>query len=136
MAEIYEFLRYLDAPSFIVEKAPSAGLYDGQTDEDEMGITYRRIDEYLLNGMVLDKDKKQSRKCMKPVSINAKCLFHMVHNEALLKRTSIPLNSLVLSKVSRTRSNSSSNTVIYKKTYPVTSNPEYLSIGRLDFPKG
>ena len=51
VTEIYEFLRYLDAPDFIINKVPSAGLFDGQTDEDEMGITYKNIDRLLLNGM-------------------------------------------------------------------------------------
>ncbi len=44
VTEIYEFLRYLGAPSRIIEKAPSAGLYEGQTDEQEMGVTYAAID--------------------------------------------------------------------------------------------
>ena len=48
--EIYEILRYLGAPNEIIEKAPSAGLYEGQTDEQEMGITYAAIDEYILKG--------------------------------------------------------------------------------------
>ena len=50
VTEIYEVLRFLDAPKEIIEKAPSAGLYDGQTDEQEMGISYAAIDRYLLNG--------------------------------------------------------------------------------------
>ena len=50
VTEIYEFLRHLGAPRGITEKAPSGGLYDGQTDEEEMGITYRSIDNYLLGG--------------------------------------------------------------------------------------
>ena len=50
VTEIYEFLRYLGAPSRIIEKAPSAGLYEGQTDEQEMGVTYAAIDRYLLEG--------------------------------------------------------------------------------------
>ena len=49
VTEIYEFLRYLGAPDYIIRKAPSAGLFDGQTDEDEMGVTYRSIDEFLLS---------------------------------------------------------------------------------------
>ncbi len=48
--EVFEFLRYLDAPQHIIEKAPSAGLYDGQTDEQEMGIAYADLDRYLLTG--------------------------------------------------------------------------------------
>ena len=55
--EIFEFLRFLNAPASIVEKAPSAGLYEGQTDEKEMGVTYRAIDAYLLQGEVSDADK-------------------------------------------------------------------------------
>jgi NAD+ synthase len=49
--EIYEFLRFLNAPKSIIEKAPSAALFEGQTDEKEMGITYEEIDDYLLNGV-------------------------------------------------------------------------------------
>ncbi len=50
VSEIYEFLRYLNAPACIIEKAPSAGLFDGQTDEDEMGLKYADLDEFLLTG--------------------------------------------------------------------------------------
>jgi NAD+ synthase len=32
VTEVYEFLRYLGAPAAIIEKAPSAGLFEGQTD--------------------------------------------------------------------------------------------------------
>lgn len=47
VTEIYEFLRYLGAPSPIIEKAPSAGLFDSQTDEAEMGFKYSELDAYL-----------------------------------------------------------------------------------------
>lgn len=57
VTEIYEFLRYLNAPESIITKAPSAGLFDGQTDESEMGITYKKIDEFLLTGKVSEEDK-------------------------------------------------------------------------------
>lgn len=50
VTEIYEFLRFLDAPSNIITKAPSAGLFEGQTDEAEMGVTYAQIDEFILHG--------------------------------------------------------------------------------------
>lgn len=45
--EEYACLRYLDAPSNIVDKAPSAGLYPGQTDEQELGISYADVDKYV-----------------------------------------------------------------------------------------
>ena len=50
VTEVYEFLRHLDAPASVIEKAPSAGLYEGQTDEKDMGVTYAEIDEYIISG--------------------------------------------------------------------------------------
>jgi len=37
----------LGVPEEIIEKPPSAGLWDGQTDEKEMGITYEQLDNIL-----------------------------------------------------------------------------------------
>ena len=56
VTEVFAFLRYLNAPSSIVEKAPSAGLYEGQTDEEDMGITYQAIDQYLETGAATEQD--------------------------------------------------------------------------------
>lgn len=50
VTEIYEFLQYLGAPEVFWTKAPSAGLFEGQTDEAEMGVSYAEIDKYLLTG--------------------------------------------------------------------------------------
>ena len=58
VTEIYEFLRWLNAPACIIEKAPSAGLFDGQTDEQEMGITYKELDAYLFGKKVSDAAKQ------------------------------------------------------------------------------
>lgn len=58
VTEVYEFLDYLNAPKSIIEKAPSAGLYEGQTDENEMGISYSAIDTYLLTGYANEHDKE------------------------------------------------------------------------------
>lgn len=52
VGEIYEFLEYLDCPRVIIEKAPSAGLFEGQTDEAEMGVSYADIDKVVLGGEV------------------------------------------------------------------------------------
>ena len=45
-----EYLKYFNAPENIITKAPSAGLYEGQTDEQDMGVTYAAIDEYITRG--------------------------------------------------------------------------------------
>lgn len=50
VTEVYDYLRFLNVPDVIIKKAPSAGLWEGQTDEIEMGMTYKEIDEYLLHG--------------------------------------------------------------------------------------
>ena len=55
--EIFAFLRFLKAPASIVEKAPSAGLYEGQTDEQEMGVSYAAIDGFLQGGTVSEHDR-------------------------------------------------------------------------------
>ena len=56
VGEIYEFLEFLHAPRSIIEKAPSAGLFEGQTDEGEMGVSYAAVDEYILHGTGSEKD--------------------------------------------------------------------------------
>jgi NAD+ synthase len=56
VTETLEFLVHLDAPKRIIQKTPSAGLYDGQTDEAEMGVTYKAIDEYLQSGTTTPGD--------------------------------------------------------------------------------
>ena len=54
--EVIEFLDFLDAPESIRTKAPSAGLYEGQTDEQEMGVTYAAIDRFLETGEAEPED--------------------------------------------------------------------------------
>ena len=50
--EVFQFLKHLSAPEVFYEKSPSAGLFEGQTDESEMGVSYAEIDEYLLQGKI------------------------------------------------------------------------------------
>jgi len=55
--EVLEFLRYLGAPENIINKPPSAGLYEGQTDESDLGITYASVDKYITTGEASPEDK-------------------------------------------------------------------------------
>lgn len=48
--EVYELARYLKVPSQIIDKPPSAGLWEGQTDEEEMGVSYQELDSYIKTG--------------------------------------------------------------------------------------
>jgi len=49
-SQVRKLAEFLGVPEPIIKKAPSAGLYENQTDEGEMGITYEELDRYLLTG--------------------------------------------------------------------------------------
>lgn len=55
-AEVRAMARVLEVPEEIVAKPPSAGLWVGQTDEQEMGTSYDHIDAYLKGEPVPEKD--------------------------------------------------------------------------------
>ncbi len=57
--EIYKLLRYLECPVSIIDKAPSAALFEGQTDEKEMGLTYAELDKYILTGEATPEVRKK-----------------------------------------------------------------------------
>lgn len=57
VTEVYEFLDFLGAPESIRKKLPSAGLFEGQTDEGEMGVSYAAIDRYITTGEADEHDK-------------------------------------------------------------------------------
>ncbi|MGB4312314.1 MAG: NAD(+) synthase [Natronincolaceae bacterium] len=54
--EVYEWARVLGVPSEVIDKEPSAGLWKGQTDEEEMGTTYEKIDLYLDGEFIPKED--------------------------------------------------------------------------------
>ncbi|HEY9246147.1 MAG TPA: NAD(+) synthase, partial [Candidatus Methanoperedens sp.] len=47
--------RYLGIPVGIIEKIPTAGLWPGQTDERELGVTYETADKILV--MLVDEKR-------------------------------------------------------------------------------
>ena len=48
--EVRAMARDLGVPQPIIDKAPSAGLWLGQTDEQEMGFSYAELERYLTGG--------------------------------------------------------------------------------------
>ena len=48
--QVREVAEYLDIPRVIIDKPPSAGLWPGQTDEGQMGLSYKELDRYLMTG--------------------------------------------------------------------------------------
>lgn len=45
--QVYQLAKYLKIPKEIINQPPSAGLWDGQTDEDEFGFSYLEADQVL-----------------------------------------------------------------------------------------
>lgn len=60
--EIWELASFLNIPSLVIDKAPSAGLWDNQTDEDEMGFSYKVLDGFIQSG---EADKVTKSKIQK-----------------------------------------------------------------------
>ncbi len=56
--DVYAWGKVLAVPQVILDREPSAGLWQGQTDEKEMGTTYAYIDKYLAGGEIPEKDKE------------------------------------------------------------------------------
>jgi NAD+ synthase len=45
--QVYQLARWLELPAEVIEKAPSADLFEGQTDEQELGFRYAEVDRLL-----------------------------------------------------------------------------------------
>ena len=54
-SQVRELAEYLGIPKKIINKLPSAGLWEGQTDEKEIGISYEQLDKYLKTGKLNNK---------------------------------------------------------------------------------
>jgi NAD+ synthase len=57
-SQVREMARHLQVPDEIIEKPPSAGLWEGQTDEQEMGLTYEHLDRYFTSQTVPEEVRR------------------------------------------------------------------------------
>ena len=57
--EVVEASKILGISDYLAERVPTASLYEGQTDEIEMGITYKDLDRYILGGKVDEEVEKR-----------------------------------------------------------------------------
>ncbi|NMA54534.1 MAG: NAD(+) synthase [Firmicutes bacterium] len=53
--QVVDLARHLKLPDEIINKPPSAGLWPGQTDEAEMGLSYDDLDCFILSGQASSK---------------------------------------------------------------------------------
>ena len=56
--DVYQLAKYLEIPQEIIDKPPRAGLWNNQTDEDEIGMTYELLDKILYRNLEKDIDAK------------------------------------------------------------------------------
>ena len=54
--DVYKLAKYLNVPEEIINKPPRAGLWNNQTDEDEIGMTYELLDKILYRQVEKDID--------------------------------------------------------------------------------
>ncbi|MCD8554053.1 NAD+ synthase [Seleniivibrio sp.] len=92
--QVWELSEYLGIPQSVVDKAPTADLWVGQTDEQELGFTYRQADD-LLYAMVDERRRTPE-------------LIEMGFDEELVKkvaekvrRNQFKRNTTVIAKVSQ-----------------------------------
>jgi NAD+ synthase len=57
--QVRELAKFLGIPEPIINKPPSADLWEGQTDEAELGLSYDELDLYLASGEVSEALKKR-----------------------------------------------------------------------------
>ena len=58
-AEVVEAARIYGVRQDLAERVPSAGLFEGQTDEKEMGVSYAHLDAYVLGKEIPEEAKKR-----------------------------------------------------------------------------
>lgn len=58
-SEVVEGCKIYGISDRLAERTPSAGLFEGQTDETEMGVKYSDLDKYLLGGEIDSKSKER-----------------------------------------------------------------------------
>jgi len=57
--QVRELAHFLGIPEVIIDKPPSAGLWEGQSDEAELGLSYEELDHYLLSGQASEAVRKK-----------------------------------------------------------------------------
>ena len=58
-SEVVEAAKLYGIRTALAERVPTAGLYQGQTDEKEMGVTYHELDAYILGKEINEASKKR-----------------------------------------------------------------------------
>ena len=74
-SQVYALAKSLDVPTEILERIPTAELWDGQSDEEELGISYASLDKILLG---LER-QLSSEDLSKSTGINIESIYTNLH---------------------------------------------------------
>ena len=62
--DVYALAEELEIPERIIKKAPSAGFFEGQTDEQEIGMTYEELDAALFSLELNEYQPQNETECL------------------------------------------------------------------------
>lgn len=86
--QVWELARLIGVPSYIIDKKPTADLWEGQTDEGELGMSYRSLD-MILTGLELrmtaDTIAERTGFALKDVEGVIKLVRGSIHKRKLAK---------------------------------------------------
>jgi NAD+ synthase len=86
--EVRSLAKHLGVPSSILEKPPTADLWEGQSDEAELGLTYDELDRILVE--VVDKRiplDEMSERGFDPSQVER--VMHMIRSTQFKRRSPI-----------------------------------------------
>ena len=86
--QVYQIARYLEIPEEIINKPPTAGLWKGQTDEEELGLPYEKIDR-ILYGMERKRNMDEIAKIAGVDIKDVERIFNMVRKNEHKRKTAI-----------------------------------------------
>lgn len=77
----FDFARFLGITDAILDKKPSADLWDGQSDEDELGYSYKEMDDVLK--LIIDQNQTKAQLLERGVEKNLvdMLMYRMKSNE-------------------------------------------------------
>ena len=84
--QVRELAKHLGIPSPILEKTPTAGLWPGQTDEGELGITYEKLDKIYME---LDKGKSP-KEVAEATRVDLKQVMEILERERRTQHKRLP----------------------------------------------
>lgn len=91
-SQVWKLATHIGVPKAIIEKPPSADLWEGQTDEEELGLSYKRVDE-LLTFMV---DERRSKEELLTLGFEERLIARVQH---LIQRNQFKRRPPVIAKI-------------------------------------